>query len=59
MNTYMHVTDNMQQTVANAMGNLIAETENKQKNKLIHFSAWQKAQGTKSLSLNLCVINNK
>ncbi|MGN0457791.1 MAG: tyrosine-type recombinase/integrase, partial [Eubacterium sp.] len=39
MNTYMHVTDNMQQTVANAMGNLIAETENKQKNKLIHFSA--------------------
>ena len=39
MNTYMHVTDNMQQTVANAMGNLIAETENKRKNKLIHFSA--------------------
>ncbi|MGN0532493.1 MAG: tyrosine-type recombinase/integrase [Eubacterium sp.] len=39
MNTYMHVTDNMQQTVANAMGNLIAETENKQKNKFIHFSA--------------------
>ena len=39
MNTYMHVTDNMQQTVATAMGNLIAETENKQENKLIHFSA--------------------
>lgn len=39
MNTYMHVTDNMQQTVADAMGNLIAETENKRKNKLIHFSA--------------------
>ena len=39
MNTYMHVTDNMQQTVANAMGNLIAETKNKRKNKLIHFSA--------------------
>ena len=39
MNTYMHVTDNMQQTVANAMGNLIAETENERKNKLIHFSA--------------------
>ena len=39
MNTYMHVTDNMQQTVATAMGNLIAETENKRKNKLIHFSA--------------------
>ncbi|MGN1329148.1 MAG: tyrosine-type recombinase/integrase, partial [Eubacterium sp.] len=39
MNTYMHVTDNMQQTVANAMGNLIAETESKRKNKLIHFSA--------------------
>lgn len=39
MNTYMHVTDNMQQTVSTAMGNLIAETENKRKNKLIHFSA--------------------
>ena len=39
MNTYMHVTDNMQQTVANAMQNLITETENKRKNKLIHFSA--------------------
>ena len=39
MNTYMHVTDNMQQTVANAMQSLITETENKQKNKLIHFSA--------------------
>ncbi|MDD6619819.1 MAG: tyrosine-type recombinase/integrase [Eubacteriales bacterium] len=39
MNTYMHVTDNMQQTVANAMQSLITETENKRKNKLIHFSA--------------------
>lgn len=39
MNTYMHVTDTMQQTVADAMGNLIAETENKRKNKLIHFSS--------------------
>ena len=35
----MHVTDNMQQTVANAMQSLITETENKRKNKLIHFSA--------------------
>ena len=39
MNTYMHVTDNMQQTVANAMQSLITEPENKRKNKLIHFSA--------------------
>ncbi len=39
MNTYMHVTDNMQQTVANAMQSLITETENERKNKLIHFSA--------------------
>ena len=30
---------NMQQTVANAMQSLITETENKRKNKLIHFSA--------------------
>ena len=39
MNTYMHVTDNMQRTVASAMQSLITETENKRKNKLIHFSA--------------------
>lgn len=39
MNTYMHVTNNMQQTVADAIGNLITESENERKNKLIHFSA--------------------
>ena len=39
MNTYMHVTNNMQQTVADAMGNLITESENERKNKPIHFSA--------------------
>lgn len=39
MNTYMHVTNNMQQTVADAMGNLITESENERKNKFIHFSA--------------------
>ena len=31
MNTYMHVTNNMQQTVADAMGNLIIESENERK----------------------------
>ena len=39
MNTYMHVTNNMQQTVADAMGNLITESEKKKKNKFIHFFA--------------------
>lgn len=39
MNTYMHVTNNMQQTVADAIGNLITESENERKNKFIHFSA--------------------
>ena len=39
MNTYMHVTNNMQQTVADAMGNLITESENERKNKFIHFFA--------------------
>lgn len=37
MNTYMHVTDSMQQTVANAMGNLVAEKEMKtRKNNTVH-----------------------
>lgn len=39
MNTYMHVTDNMQQTVATAMGNLISEKENETPNKVIPFTA--------------------
>ncbi|MGN0524332.1 MAG: tyrosine-type recombinase/integrase, partial [Eubacterium sp.] len=39
MNTYMHVTDNMQQTVANAMGNLISEKENERIAKHIQFTA--------------------
>lgn len=39
MNTYMHVTDNMQQTVATAMGNLISEKEQEHRDKIIHFSA--------------------
>ena len=39
MNTYMHVTNNMQQTVADAIGNLITESENERKNKFIHFFA--------------------
>ncbi len=39
MNTYMHVTNNMQQTVADAMGNLITESESERKNKFIHFFA--------------------
>lgn len=39
MNTYMHVTDNMQQTVASAMGNLISEKENEQRNKRLQFPA--------------------
>ena len=39
MNTYMHVTDNMQQTVASAMGNLISEKENEQRVKHIQFTA--------------------
>ena len=39
MNTYMHVTDNMQQTVASAMGNLITEKENEQRAKPIQFTA--------------------
>ena len=39
MNTYMHVTDSMQQTVANAMGNLITEKEIEQRNNIIKFTA--------------------
>ena len=39
MNTYMHVTDNMQQTVATAMGNLISGKENEQRSKHIQFTA--------------------
>ena len=39
MNTYMHVTNDMQQTVANAMDNLITESESERKNKFIYFSA--------------------
>lgn len=39
MNTYMHVTDTMQQTVANAIGNLIAEKETEQRNNIIKFTA--------------------
>ena len=39
MNTTRHVTNNMQQTGADAMGNLITESENERKNKFIHFSA--------------------
>ena len=33
MNTYMHVTDNMQQTVASAMGNLISDYSSQPKQK--------------------------
>ena len=39
MNPYMHVTDSMQQTVANAMGNLITEKETEQRNNIIKFTA--------------------
>lgn len=39
MNTYMHVTDSMQQTVANAMGNLVAEKENEKRIKIIQYTA--------------------
>lgn len=39
MNTYMHVTNNMQQTVADAMGNLLSEKEKEHREKIIHFSA--------------------
>lgn len=39
MNTYMHVTDTMQQTVAVSMGNLITEKENEKRNKLIQYTA--------------------
>lgn len=39
MNTYMHVTDTMQQTVANAMGNLVAEKENEKRIKIIQYTA--------------------
>ena len=39
MNTYMHVTNNMQQTVADAMGNLLSEKEQEYRDKIIHFSA--------------------
>jgi integrase len=39
MNTYMHVTDSMQQNVATAMGNLITEKETEKKNKIVKFGA--------------------
>lgn len=39
MNTYMHVTDTMQQNVANAMGNLVNQKETEKRNKIIQFSA--------------------
>ena len=39
MNTYMHVTDTMQQTVATAMGNLVTEKENEKRNKIIQYTA--------------------
>ena len=39
MNTYMHVTDTMQQTVAAAMGNLITEKENEKRKKIIQYTA--------------------
>lgn len=39
MNTYMHVTDSMQRTVANAMGNLVAEKENEKRIKIIQYTA--------------------
>lgn len=39
MNTYMHVTDSMQQTVADTMGNLITTKERQRTNKVIPFSA--------------------
>lgn len=39
MNTYMHVTDTMQQTVASAMGNLVAEKENEKRIKIIQYTA--------------------
>lgn len=39
MNTYMHVTESMQQTVANAMGNLVAEKENEKRIKIIQYTA--------------------
>ena len=39
MNTYMHVTDTMQQMVANAMGNLITEKETERRNNIIKFTA--------------------
>ena len=39
MNTYMHVTDTMQQNVANAMGNLINQKETEKRNKIIQFTA--------------------
>ena len=39
MNTYMHVTDSMQQTVANAIGNLITKKETERRNNIIKFTA--------------------
>lgn len=39
MNTYMHVTDTMQQTVATAMGNLVTEKENEKRNEIIQYTA--------------------
>lgn len=39
MNTYMHVTDKMQQTVADTMGSLITTEEQNKRSKVIQFSA--------------------
>ena len=42
MNTYMHVTDTMQQNVANTMGNLVNQKETEKRNKIIQFTAQAK-----------------
>ena len=39
MNTYMHVTDSMQENVANALGDLIKEKEKNPITKVIQFPA--------------------
>ena len=39
MNTYMHVTDKMQESVASALGNLISEKQQEKRNKVIPFTA--------------------
>ena len=46
MNTYMHVTDSMQRTVANAMGNLVAEKENEKRIKIIQYTAQNRETGS-------------